>query len=331
MVTDVLVILDGASEPIVDDEPTSLERADTPVLDALAQAGTVRRLRTIPEGLPAGSETGVAVLLGWRPPSRVDRGRLEAAARGIEIPRGVIARRVDVLRDDGTRADAGPAAAALALTVGVHELGGHRLLVLATSEQALRRALAAVPCPLEVWPAGVVPPAILSDSTCVITGRGAAAGLARLLGARVETAVTLDEAATAAVAEIEAGTRRVVVHVDGADEAAHLRDPDAKEAFLTRADEELLAPIAGAIHTHGGVLEVTPDHGTDPRTGKHDAAPVPAVRWTPEPEDEPADEGELTDEDLPVLAMPKRRATAGAPTGRRMTERWVAALPVEEV
>lgn len=331
MVSDVLVILDGASEPVVDDEPTSLERADTPVLDALAQVGTVRRLRTTPEGLPAGSETGVAVLLGWTPSAAVDRAALEAAARGITVPSGRIARRVDVLREDGLRGDAGPVAAALSLMLEVHELGGHRLLVIASSEATLRTALAAIPAPLHVWPAGIVPSPSLSDETVVIAGSGAVAGLGRLLGARVLTVSVLGEVAAAAAAEIETGTPRVVVHLDGADEAAHARDPEAKAAFLTRADEELLAPIAAAIHAHGGTLEVAADHGTDPRTGEHDAAPVPALRWDPlaTEEEDKVDEGELTDEDLPVLAVPKRRATAGAPTGRRMTERWVATLPVE--
>lgn len=331
MVSDVLVILDGASEPVADDEPTSLERADTPVLDALAQIGTVRRLRTTPEGLPAGSETGVAVLLGWTPAAPVDRAALEAAARGIVVPGGRIARRVDVLREDGLRGDAGPVATALSLMLEVHELGGHRLLVIASSAPTLRAALAAVSAPLHVWPAGVVPSPSLDGDTVVIAGSGAVAGLGRLLGARVVTASVLGDVAAAAAAEIESGTPHVVVHVDGADEAAHARNPEGKAAFLTRADEELLAPIAAAIHAHGGTLEVTADHGTDPHTGAHDDAPVPAVRWDPQAteQDEEIDEGALTDEDLPVLAVPKRRATAGAPTGRRMTERWVATLPIE--
>ncbi|MBJ7330950.1 MAG: hypothetical protein JHC95_13710 [Solirubrobacteraceae bacterium] len=320
--TDVLVILDGASEPIVGDEPTSLERADTPVLDALAQVGTVRRLRTIPDGLPAGSETGIAVLLGWTPEAPVDRAALEAAALGIDIGEGRLARRVDAIHPDGTRGDAREIEFPPELEV--HVLGEHKLLVIAPIDAAPDLD------GLHVWPAGITPPAILDQTTVFIGARGAASGLAQLLGARVEIT---DDPAAAAVAEIEAGTPRVVVHVDGADEAAHERDPDAKTAFLSRTDDELLAPIAAALHTHGGTLEVAPDHGADPRTGEHDAFPVPALRWDPTTteEDDPVDEGELTDEDLPVLALPKRRATQNAPTGRRLTERWAAPLPVEEL
>ena len=38
----------------------------------------------------------------------------------------------------------------------------------------------------------------------------------------------------------------------------------------------------------------------------------------------------LDPEDLPVMALPKRRASASAQTGRRLTERWVRPLPIED-
>lgn len=314
MVTDVLVILDGASEPVVDHEPTSLERAGTPVLDALAAAGTVRRLRTIPEGLPAGSETGVAVLLGWTPPAPVDRAALEVAAHGIDVPAGHEAWRVDAVGPDGAPGDA--AALRFPPEVAVHPLGPHKVLVVAPAGYPLDAE--------RIWPRGVVPPRILDERTVFVGERGAAAGLASLLGAQV---VVTDALALAAVTQLVAGAERVVVHVADADEAAHHRDPNAKVAALTRADEDVLVPIAAAIHRHGGTLTVTADHGTDPRTGVHDAAPVPAVTWdAAAPRDDAPPED---DEDLPVLAMPKRRATASATAGRRMTERWVATLPTE--
>lgn len=306
MVSDVLVILDGASEPVVEDEPTSLERADTPVLDALAQAGTVRRLQTTPNGLPPGSETGIAVLLGWTPDAPVDRAALEAAGLGLQIEPGREAWRVDAADIEALR---------FPPEVEVHPLGPHKLLAIVPAGYPLRSDGA--------WPRGITPPHTLDDTTVVVGAPGAALGLARLLGARV---LTTDTLATAAVVEIAAGAPRVVVHVDTPDEAAHRRDPDAKVAALSRADDEVIGPIAAAIHTHGGTLTVTADHGTDPRTGAHDAAPVPAVTWDPEAS---AGEELPDDEDLPVLATPKRRATAGATTGRRMTERWVATLPIE--
>ena len=76
----VLVILDGASEPLRGGEPSSLELAATPALDALAREGRLSRLRTVAPGLPAGSECAIPALLGWTPPARVDRAAIEAAA-----------------------------------------------------------------------------------------------------------------------------------------------------------------------------------------------------------------------------------------------------------
>jgi 2,3-bisphosphoglycerate-independent phosphoglycerate mutase len=83
-------------------------------------------------------------------------------------------------------------------------------------------------------------------------------------------------AATAAVA---GGATRVVVHVGGPDEAAHRRDADAVVAMLERLDGELLAPLRETVAAAGGRLIVCPDHGTDPTSGRHDPAPVPAVVW----------------------------------------------------
>jgi cob(I)alamin adenosyltransferase len=118
-VVDVLLILDGASEPL-GPAPTSLERARTPALDALAREGALSRLRTIAPGLPAGSEAAIPALLGWMPPAPVDRGALEAAARGIELGAGQRAWRVDVLGSDGRRgADGETVRAATSLASGL--------------------------------------------------------------------------------------------------------------------------------------------------------------------------------------------------------------------
>jgi len=48
---------------------------------------------------------------------------------------------------------------------------------------------------------------------------------------------------------------------------------------LERLDAELLAPLRDAVGALSGRLAVCPDHGTDPHTGRHDPAPVPAVAW----------------------------------------------------
>ncbi len=285
----VLVILDGASEPLVDARPTSLERARTPALDALACAGMLARVRTVPAGLAPGSEVAIPVLLGWTPTAPVDRGAIEAAAYGVDVPAGSRAWRVDVLAgvDPSTRADgAMTRRAALALRVSapahaVHRLTGHRLLLVGPA-----------PLPdgawapyLRVWPEGAAVPRTLNASTVVIAARGAAAGLATLLGADVvvprgvtgDPDTDLGAKARAVIAALSAGATDVVVHVGGADEAAHRRDAGAKVSFLERTDRELIAPLADAVARAGGTLRVCPDHGCDPATGEHDAHPVPCV------------------------------------------------------
>jgi 2,3-bisphosphoglycerate-independent phosphoglycerate mutase len=287
-VVKVRVILDGASEPRRDGAPTSLERARTPVLDELATAGDLARLRTTPDGLPAGSEVAIPVLLGWIPAAPVGRGPIEAAARGIAVPAGAGVWRVDVV-DGSRRADAdGTRRAAQGLSAAapahaVHRLHGHRLLVVGPSPLPSAARVA----PLVAWPDGEDIPRCLDGRTVVIAARGAAAGIAALMGAAVVVPdgatggpdSDLEAKAASARDAIDRGFADVVVHVGGADEAAHARDARGKAAFLERADRELLAPLADAVRTAGGSLQVCADHGCDPATGRHDAEPVPSVTW----------------------------------------------------
>jgi 2,3-bisphosphoglycerate-independent phosphoglycerate mutase len=318
-VVGVLVILDGASEPL-GSAPTSLERACTPVLDGLAAEGAVTSLRTVPRGLLAGSETAIPGLLGWTPDAPVDRGAIEAAAHAIEVDQDERAWRVD--RRD--RADAAASAQALERVLAerlprrrsaqrqrVHHLTGHRMLIVGPNPTAtlagelfeidLRAGL--LGGELRVWPAGVIPPRVLGEDTIVIGAQGAAIGIARLMGAHTivppETTgrpgSNLAAKATAALALIcgpEGGgllagdglpaggdISRVVVHVGAPDEAAHERDADAKVAAIEAADALLLAPLAAALRARGGSLRVCPDHGCDPATGRHDDTPVPCLDW----------------------------------------------------
>jgi len=304
----VLLILDGASEPLAR-RPTSLERARTPELDRLVKEGTLGRLRPVREGLPAGSESALPALLGWIPDAPVDRGLLEAAAAGIDIAKGERAWRVDVVDERGaraTRASALTAAAALRRRLidhRVRSLAGHRMLVTGASP------LPPLGRRLRVWPGGVRPPRVLDDDTVVIAASGAAVGAARLLGAATIVppgatgGIDTDLAAKADAARraIAGGASRVAVHVGAPDEAAHARDPAAKVAALERIDAELVAPLAAAVADAGGGLRVCPDHGCDPVTGEHDAAPVPVLDWP-----------------------------GGGSTGR-FSERAVAGLPVREL
>jgi 2,3-bisphosphoglycerate-independent phosphoglycerate mutase len=360
---DVLVILDGASEPL-SDSPTSLERAHTPTIDGLAADGVLLRLRTVANGLPAGSESAIPALLGWVPVGPVDRGAIEAAAHEVEVREGERAWRVD-RRDRG---HAGATARALAerlegrhSTAGhrVHHLAGHRMLLVAPAPArtlgaellgvelrsgVLRAGLNAGALGAEtpragaprddllVWPAGVMPPRVLDERTVVIGARGAAIGIARLMGARTvvppgatgRPGTDLAAKAAAALDAIDAGATRVVVHVGAPDEAAHERDAEAKVAAIEAADELLLRPLADALRARRArlgagatTLQVCPDHGCDPATGRHDDAPVPCLRWpfarvgeVPAPDGDP----------------PFERGRGG-----RLTERAVADLRVTDI
>ncbi len=308
----VLVILDGASEPLRGSAATSLERARTPALDALVSTGDLARLRTTPHGLTTGSEVAIPVLLGWVPTGTVARGPIEAAAYGIAVPPDARAWRVDVFdgeRRAGAQVTERAARALSAAAPGhrVHRLAGHRLLLVGPPPLPAAARLA----PLVAWPDGQLVPRRLDPSTTVIAARGAAAGIARTLGAEVVVPAgatggpdsDLAGKAACARAAIAAGSARVVVHAGGADEAAHARDAAAKLSFLERADSELIAPLADAVRAAGGSLQVCADHGCDPATGLHDAQPVPSLTWP----------------------------GAGSDRPRRLTERDVAACPLTDL
>ena len=82
----VMIIPDGAA-----DEPvaalagrTPLEAADTPNMDAIARAGRIGRVVTIPPGMAAGTDVGSMSLFGYDPVTcHTGRAPIEALARGL--------------------------------------------------------------------------------------------------------------------------------------------------------------------------------------------------------------------------------------------------------
>jgi 2,3-bisphosphoglycerate-independent phosphoglycerate mutase len=248
---DVLIILDGAT----DGAGAQIDTRAMPALRRLADAGEVEWLELLDSGVPVGSETAIASLLGWRPPGAVDRALVEAAARGLAPEPGERVRRLDI--------------------------DGHRILVFGETTVTARS-------PIRVWPPGARPPRILDGSTVVVGAAGAATGLGALMGARtvVPPGATgrpgsdLAAKRMAALQAIDGDAAWVVVHVGGADEAGHAGDATAKAAVLADADRELIGPLAAAIARCGGRIQVGPDHGCDPRTGEHVGGPVPHVTWT---------------------------------------------------
>jgi 2,3-bisphosphoglycerate-independent phosphoglycerate mutase len=284
-VVDLLVIPDGAAQPLRDGVATALETAAMPVLDTLAAEGAVVRVATTAPGLPAGSETGISALLGVTPRQPVGRGWVDAAAYGVEVPDGLRPWRADLLDRNGLRASICQARDACTRLGGAaHAVAGHRIVLLAARRPEDRRVLG---LRLRVWDGGWALEGRVAVPTVVICARGAAAGCGRLLGAEVlvpagatgDVDTDLAAKARAAADAISDGAERVVVHVGAPDEAAHRRDREAVLAALERFDAELLDPLREAVWHAGGRLAVCPDHGTDPATGLHDAAPVPAVLW----------------------------------------------------
>lgn len=65
---------------------TSLQAAATPVLDRLAPLSRVGLCRTVPEGMPPGSDVANMSLLGYDPKTHhTGRGPIEAAAQGLSL------------------------------------------------------------------------------------------------------------------------------------------------------------------------------------------------------------------------------------------------------
>lgn len=96
----ILVIGDGmADNPLPElDGKTPLEAATKPTIDALAQAGTLGSVRTVPKTLPPGSDTAILSIFGCDP-TRYFTGRspLEAAGCGVSLEPGCASFRCNMI------------------------------------------------------------------------------------------------------------------------------------------------------------------------------------------------------------------------------------------
>lgn len=91
----VLLILDGLGGlEIEPDGPTELEAARTPVMDRLAQEGTLGQLVPVRPGLTPGSGPAHLALFGYEPVTyNTGRGVIEAAGIGMQVEPGDVAAR----------------------------------------------------------------------------------------------------------------------------------------------------------------------------------------------------------------------------------------------
>ncbi len=98
----VMLIPDGAADRPLKElgGKTPLQVAKTPTFDRIAKDGLVGTVKTIPNGMGAGSDVASLALLGYDPAKfYTGRGPLEAAYRGIKLKDGDIAYRCNLITE----------------------------------------------------------------------------------------------------------------------------------------------------------------------------------------------------------------------------------------
>ncbi len=123
------------------------------------------------------------------------------------------------------------------------------------------------------------------QKAAVVCGCSIVKGIARLLGMEVisvsgatgDTDTDLMEKGKAALLAAKTNPF-VLLHINGADEAAHRKDPQEKKAFLQKVDDIILTMLLSAYHE----VYVVADHGTDPLTGKHLSGKQPMYTNVPD-------------------------------------------------
>ena len=95
----ILVIGDGMADRPVEQLGglTPLQKATTPHVDALAQTGRVGLVRTVPKGVPPGSDTAILSIFGYDPRTYyTGRSPLEAAGSGVKMRAGDVSYRCNL-------------------------------------------------------------------------------------------------------------------------------------------------------------------------------------------------------------------------------------------
>ena len=104
----ILIIGDGMADfpiPSLGDE-TPLFVAKKPLIDALAMRGVVGRARTVPDGVPAGSDTAILSIFGYDPRAvYTGRSPLEAAGSGAHMEAGNLSFRCNLCAVSAQGAD----------------------------------------------------------------------------------------------------------------------------------------------------------------------------------------------------------------------------------
>ena len=96
----------------------------------------------------------------------------------------------------------------------------------------------------------------------------------------------------------------VLLHINGADEAAHRKNPEEKRAFLHKVDTTVLKVLLQSDHN----IYVVSDHGTDPCTGQHIGNKQPVftnipAKLTPRKPDKPREHSRMIKSDRRELLI----------------------------
>ncbi len=80
---------------------TPLQKARTPNMDRIARSGRIGLVRTIPEGLPAGTDVGTMTILGYDATVyHTGRSPIEAASMGVDLGETGVAFRCNIVTID---------------------------------------------------------------------------------------------------------------------------------------------------------------------------------------------------------------------------------------
>ena len=96
----ILIIGDGMADNPVDTlgGKTPLEAAHIPAMDMLSAKGIIGNVKTVPDGMPAGSDTAILSIFGCDPREcYTGRAPLEVAAEGVELSPGDVAMRCNMV------------------------------------------------------------------------------------------------------------------------------------------------------------------------------------------------------------------------------------------
>jgi len=101
----ITILVDGMADYPIDelDGKTPLEAAEIPAVNTLARKGEVGMVKTVPDGMPPGSDVANLSLMGYEPAVyHTGRSPLEAASMGVELSESDIAFRCNLVTVEGS-------------------------------------------------------------------------------------------------------------------------------------------------------------------------------------------------------------------------------------